>query len=196
MSLTTPNEYTGIYKISTDQFSAAVLQSFINQNETDALVNLFGVELYNLFIADLDVSNVPQSERFLAIYNAFVEQVSSNTDYYHRTSCIEDWGYKTAYKYPIAQSYGIKDMLCGFVYYTYNSSNDVQATPVGNRTLEASAAGMSSNPLRNARLTDAYNRAVKSYQAIQWYMSQSSHKDDYPEYAGVPRQAMYMGGAL
>jgi len=206
MPFTTPSEYTGIYKIATDQFSEAILTDFITQNETEILLELFGVDLYNLFIDDLNPSNVPQTARFLSVYNAFAVQDVNNGFVFYAGSpfdpyvlpsvtggCVPKSG-KNENK--IYQSYGIKDMLRGFVYYQYNTKSDMQATPVGMRTSDAMAATMGSNPLRNNRLTDAYNRAVKSYQSIQYYMSKSEFKDNYPEYNGIEKQPIVFGGFL
>lgn len=202
MSLITPAEFTGIYSTAKDEFTAAEVQVFIDQHEPHYLLNLLGVELYNLFIADLN-DDVPQSQRFLNIYNAFTEQGDGNGFIFYTGSpfcpCVQPsvtGGLLPGQQQAIYQSFGMKDMLLGFVYLEYNRSNDVQATPTGNRTPDAMAANMAAGSLRMNRLTIPYNRAIESYQAIQWYCKYGPNKDDYPEFKGIPKGKIFMGGAI
>ena len=66
-----PADFNGYYDISTDTFTGIDLETYISDIEPIALRRLLGVELYNLFIADLDGNGVPQTAIYQAIYNAF-----------------------------------------------------------------------------------------------------------------------------
>lgn len=205
MSLITPEEFTGIYKVAQDQYSAVELTAYIAQMQPKILVHLFGVELYGLFYAATTSGTVaPAAGRFLTVYNEGQWQDSTGSGYVFYTGspynpCVQpsvEGGFLPGQQPPIHISHGIKDMLKGFVYYEYNRNNDVQATPQGNRTPDSMAANASSGPLRNSRLQDAYNRAMESYQAIQWYMQYGENSADYPEYAGICKSKMFFGGSI
>ncbi len=66
-----PSDFTGKYKISKNCYDEEVLQSYIDQYEDLFMCKLLGSDLYELFKADLDINNVPQSAIYLLIYNAF-----------------------------------------------------------------------------------------------------------------------------
>lgn len=196
MSLTSPNNFTGIYKIGKTTYTLPDLQAFIDEYEQSYLVRLFGVELFSLFMADLDVNNVPQTPRFVKIYNKFFEQVENSQVIFYPV--YASWNRNWEPCIPgnrIIESYGIIDMLTGFIYFDYNRQNDTQAMPSGNRTPEQDASKETGQAIRTSKLTTPYNRAIQSYQAIQEYMSVIK-KEDYPEYKGVAMEGIYLGGAL
>ena len=93
----TSSEFNNKFELSVGMYSDDKIQAYIDRYEESYLVQLLGVELYNLFIADLDVSNVPQASRFVKIFNPFNEQVA----------------------FSLMMSKGIKDMLMGFIYFEY-----------------------------------------------------------------------------
>jgi len=196
------NEFTGVYKVSQNQFTAAELQLYINEAETDILVNLFGADLYKLFIADLDGNFVPQSARFIAVFNSFVEQATNSGNIFYVGSSFDPIVYPSVHGGSIPKnrktnfvSYGIKDMLKGFIYNLYTADQDNQTTPTGNKTRENDASKTTGAFLRVQRATKSYNRAVQTYQAIQWYMT-DEHKEDYPEFNGTATKQILFGGIV
>lgn len=203
MSLITPSEFTGTFKVATNQYKDVDTQAYIDQVQPDVLVHLFGVELYNLFLtATTNGTVAPTEARFLTVYNAFQVQDDGSQGVFYTGSawnpCVQPSveGGCLPGQNQIHQSFGIKDMLKGFVYFHMNKDGDVQATPTGNRTPESTASKMPGQALRNSRLTGPYNRAIQSYQAIQWYMKYGPNRANYPEYNGIAKGKIFFGGAI
>lgn len=198
MALITASDFTGIYKISQQSFTTVELAAYINQMESAYLVELFGAELYALFIADL-ASGVPQSARFLAIYNAFVESSSQGDSlpFYVGSPFNPYFPDGEPEKAPKNyQSFGIKDMLTGFIYFDFQNGEMMKASPTGLSVPENDVSKRGSAASFSNRLSMAYNRAVDSYNAIYWYCKSSDYKDDYPEFDGTRKQKIFMGGAI
>lgn len=164
MAFTTTTDYTGFYQISGNSFSSDELEIYIDSIEPDVLRDLLGCDLYDLFIADL-VGGVPQTQRFIDIYNSF---------------CYDDGNTNgTQYK-----SKGIKEMLKGFVYYSYVSDSDFANIISGNikNTFSNSerATGVEFG------LRDRYNTSLLTYEAIQWFICDNSAT--YPEFNGMTKE--------
>lgn len=172
MSVVTPSDFeSGVFKIGADTYGRAQLQAVIDQWEGHYLAKLFGVELYKLYLED------PEVERFEVITDAFIEQA---------TGCGA----------PIYESYGLTDMLCGFMFFHFVRDSGHKSTSNGDAEPEAEAASIPPAGRSIAKLQDAWNRAIQSYQAIQWYMRDSEHAADYPEFNGIAMNKMFLGGAI
>lgn len=160
----TPTDFTGFYAIShgaTNQDNK--IEAYINEYEPDFLRDLLGVELYDLFVADLDpITGLPVTARFLDIYNAI---------YLDDDSCIRI-------------SKGMKEMLKGFVYFNIVRDSDFHNTISGNVKNEFSNA--SSVTTIQMGLNERYNVALGYYNTIQWFICENSA--DYPEYNGQSKE--------
>ena len=155
MSLVLNTDFVGEWKIS--QKCADELTEYITRYENLYLVRLLGKELYDLFIADLDASTpqVPQSARFLAIYNSF-EQDESN--------CV-------------IVSEGMRLMLIQLIFFHFVRDQAYQNTPVGQ--VHAMSATTSMPGYNGYNLTTSYNRGIENYRSIQWKILDES--STYPE---------------
>lgn len=166
MAFTQQTDYKGYYQISGNSFSATELDLYINREEPERLRDLLGCTLYDLFVADL-VGNVPQSARFLAIFNPICDD-DGNT-------------YGLQYR-----SEGMVEMLKGFVYYSYVKQSDFANVISGNiknaYSNSQQARGVEFN------LDGRYNRAIISYQAIQWFICDNI--STYPEYNGISKEVV------
>lgn len=123
------------------------------------LPRMFGVELNDLFLADL-VAGVPVSPRFVAVFDPFTEQPNSN----------------------IISSEGIKAMLKELVYLHYGREQQTRLTTVG-----AKATNSENSENRSSIGHDfmqRYNQAIDNLKSIQHYM-EVIDPDNYPEYKGV-----------
>lgn len=150
---------TGEFLIS-NQSDTTKLQAIIDRLEVEVLQDLLGKTLYDLFIADLDdvpFPQVPQTQRFIDIYNAFYED--------------EDI---------IIRSEGFIKMLQMFIYFEYIRQSDKQSTPVG-MVINDFENGISASAVM-ANLERQYNRAIRSYRAVVDYMLLDTAT--YPEYDG------------
>lgn len=135
---------------------------YIERVENSVLPELFGVELYDLFIADLALPVVgePTDPRFVKVYNEFNYQ---GDGLYFR-------------------SQGIKEMLRGFVYYDYLRDQQTRVTTVGLKRVDGSNSETISGIQHD--LNSRYNESIETFHAIQCYMDHVD-PDTYPEYDGI-----------
>lgn len=143
----TVQDFVGKYQLSTGMYDVAKLQEYIDKYEKQYLIELFGAELYDEFMSDLDVSNVPQSPNFIEIFNPFHKNIAFGQ---------------------LIMSDGIIEMLKGFIYYEYSKDLINQMTPVGNvRPIGENSESVST---LYSMIYTRYNTAIKSYRAIQMYI--------------------------
>ena len=162
--LITAADFTGENKIATDVFTSAELDAFIDLYEAKLLYQLLGIELYDLFIADLD-NGVPQSAKYLTIYNAFVKQINDK----------------------MVTSDGMKVMLVKWVFFHYVRTQPQTNTIQGNT--EAQGTINQPSAMSYTTLVIDYNKMIDTFKAIQTYIE--SVKDaDYPTFKGVCKEYM------
>ena len=101
LPITSINDYkAGGYSLPLNDVTKKDLITDLNRYERKYLCDLLGYEVFNLFIADLDTgTNIPTEQRFTDIFNEL--NVSSEC---HGGKFI---------------SFGIKEMLKGFVSFEY-----------------------------------------------------------------------------
>ena len=158
---------TGDILIATSTATQINLNTCIDVIELDVLRKLFGTELYDLFIADLDVNDQPQSDRFKAVFNEFYEDPSESIGWCGLSS----------------ESEGIKKMLMRFIFVKFVNEQPVQSTSTGHIKSERNNAKGASG--KEFGIISKYNIGVTSYQAIARKMM----LDDalYPEYEGIAK---------
>ncbi len=148
-------DFTGKFELHTGIYDQSKLQAYIDKYEPKYLRELFGVTLYNSFVSDLTIQNVPKSPNFLFFYNAFAEDV---------------------YLYRMLVSEGLKDMLCGFIYFEYVKDMMNTMTPFGN-TIQRSELSRLTSTL-NSLMYNRYNEAIRTFTAIRDYIF--LHWNDMP----------------
>ncbi len=149
----------GRFKMPTNTFQEADLQSYIDKYHRHYLIRLFGIVLYDLFIADLDVNGVPQTQRFTDVYVAFTTQTNGE----------------------FCDSEGMVEMIKAFIYFHYQRDMVVKATTVGPKRTKSENSVNLDNV--SSDLTTRYNEGVNSFDCIQKKMKDDS--TTYPEYDGV-----------
>jgi hypothetical protein len=154
-----PSDFVGKHAISTDMFTNQNFVLAINEIETNWLNKLLGTSLATLFLADL-LNGVPQSARFLAIYNAIVLS----------DECIDE-----------SYSSGMKDLFKGIVYYTWQKKNPLQSTTIGQVNTVATNSAKPS--FTSSIVVSIYNEAINNYKVIQSYIKRNS--STYPEFNGI-----------
>ena len=159
---------SGRYKIPVKTNQDSGLTEKIDFIENTYLPRMFGVELYDLFIADLaGTPSVPVSARFLQVFNAFNDQTDDI----------------------LTQSEGIKVMLEGLVYYLYIRDRVTRVTVDG---LKVTTGENSNNVTAIGHdITSRYNEAILNYQTIQNYMF-NVDPDTYPEFDGVHERSNHI----
>lgn len=156
-SLISISEFNGEYQLQIDNATTTKFNFVRDNHETTYIYKLLGVELGKLFIADLNVSGVPVTARFLAIYNVFAED--------------SDYG--------IIQSKGMKQFIKGILWFYYARNNRYIIATGGNKVNKDQNSDELTDGLVLARI---YNDSVKTADAIQWYIC--DNLDVYPEYNG------------
>ena len=152
--LVTADDFTGKYKLSQSLYGKAQLDAYIDKYEKELLTQLMGKTLFDLFVADL-VAKVPQTARFIAIYNEF------DID---EPSCL-------------IHSDGMKEMVKAYVYFFYTRESPVINTSHGNVVNNQENADRAKG--EESAMVLRYNEAIDTYRAIQWYIEDSSAT--YPE---------------
>ena len=143
---------SGPYSIPQDECSN--IQPWIDKYEKQYLIELLGCELYDLFIADL-VDGVPQTQRFIDIYNEF---------------CIDDDSC-------VRRSEGMKEMVKQLVYFYIMRDLPVRKTQTG---VYFNNNEVSNGPTySNFNLIEGFNDGVRNYHEIQWYID--DNLSTYPE---------------
>jgi hypothetical protein len=143
----TVQDFTGKYQLSTGMYDVTKLQDYIDKYEKRYLIELFGAKLYDEFISDLNIQNVPKSPNFLKVFDPFYENITLRQ---------------------LIISEGILEMLKGFVYFEYSKDLINQMTPYGNvRPISENSEPVST---LYSMIYARYNEAIKSYRAIQTYI--------------------------
>jgi len=133
------------------------LDSYIEKYERKYLTILLGVELYDLFIDEINVNNPPTDPIFEAIYNYIAF----------------DNGFE------IVISNGIKEMLLGFIYFHFVYDNQQYQSPIG--IVQQSGENGTVMNITGLSVT-RFNESVDSFRAIQSYIR--FHSEDYISFNG------------
>lgn len=142
-----PSDFQNKYQLHQGMYDQAKIQSYIDRYEKRYLIELLGPNLYDEMVAD-SISNVPQSPNFKFIFNPFHVNVSPST------TLISE---------------GIEQMLLGFIYFEYVKDLINQMTPFGNvKPMSENSTVVSGN---STMMYNRYNEAVRTYRAIQMYIS-------------------------
>lgn len=160
-------DFTGFYQISKgNSYQDAKVDEYIIENQEQFLTDLLGCDLYALFIADLSlVTGLPQSARFLSIFNAFAIDDTVGTGIQRKSK-------------------GLKIMLKGFTYFNIVRDSDYFNTISGNVKNTFS----NSTPAKDVEygLQERYNVALSTYNSIQWYICDND--SIYPEFNGQSKE--------
>lgn len=164
MPILQPSDFTEspMYNIALTSTAEAELGALIDDVEMTCLQDLLGCDLYALFITDLtnDTPQVPQTQLYKDIFEAFCKD---------NTNC------------GIQRSHGIKDMLMAFVYFAWHNYTYTQDTASGMVGIDSENSSKASPD--SVGLYNKYNRGIKSYKAIQWFIFDNS--TIYPTFNGI-----------
>lgn len=147
------DDFTGRFHVAETSFSE--LSDWITGHEKKYLVQLLGVELFDLFKDNLN-NQVPQSARFTSIFNPVFADHDDE----------------------VKQNRGMKEMLLGFIRWEFLRDQKLKNTSSGTFVNESELSRAAD---RN-EIYRCYNDSVHDAQIIQWYIEENS--EDYPEYNG------------
>jgi len=153
---------SGRFELPTNTYQEQSLTDYIDRVEAYYLPRLFGVELYDLFIADLSVGThqTTSDTRFVKVFENFNDQTDGI----------------------LTQSKGMKVMLQGLVYYLYIRDRITVVTTDGIQN----TASENATPVTGIGhdLNSRYNESIETYKVIQNYML-CVDTDTYPEFEGI-----------
>lgn len=155
----------GAYTIPQDSYIQAAQQSYLDKYEKKYLIELLGVALYDLVIADL-VAGVPATPIYLALYDPFYIDSNSSIKY----------------------SEGMKAMLIQLVYFYLVRDLPVKKSSSG---VGFNVNEVTNGPSYSGfNIVESFNEGVDNYAAIQWYI-----RDNATDYPSEPRQHLnYISG--
>lgn len=165
LEITTNDFGKGKWELATGMYEQSKIQQYIDLYTKQYIAEMLGVDLYNLFVADL-IAGIPQDQKYLNIYNAFIVDPSG---------C------------GVLISNGMIDMIKGFIYFEYlkDQINQVWVSgnvqPIGENSKNVSTLSQ--------QIYTRYNESVNTYRAIQTYICDNSN--DYPDYNGIHKYTTY-----
>lgn len=139
------------------------IESYIDAYEESYLRELLGINLFNLYKADV-VNHLPVTASYLTITNPLF---------------IEQNGYSII-------SNGIKDMLLGFIFFEYVRDNKIKQSMSGS---VVNSVDNSNNDFTQEFLFQRYNESIDIYKNIQLYIE--LNKTIYPTYNGFIKGYSY-----
>lgn len=151
------------FETTQNEFDTAKLTNYISRYETITLIELFGKELYDLYVAGL-IATDPIYE-FLR--DAFTEQLDSGT---------------------ILNSRGVDDVTLGVVYfYVHRDGYTQQSINGGVKNTGENSTNVS---VFVSNIQSRWDEAITSYQAIQGYIC--DNLDVYPTFDGQPKEILQL----
>lgn len=189
----TSSDFTGYHAIAQNPDTQTRLTEYITLYMRQYLVELLGYELYQLFIADLDVDNVPQTERFTVIFEALSIEGAQEVwiPYGVRKSRCFDDNRDEAVEPTFSE--GIIAMLKGFIFFEFVNEYGLSVSQTG-VVINKDENSEPANGKGVALIESRYNRSIKSFKVIRRYIL--DHLSDYPEYKGIEKDSSYWGGAF
>jgi hypothetical protein len=150
---------SGRNSIALNRYQTDDLQTYIDKYERKYLLMLFGQELYDLFIADLDVNGIPQRQKYLDLFNPFYKEIYNE----------------------FFDSLGLKKMLEGVVYFYFVRDKFSQQTTVGvskSKSENSDNVGMQTHDLYSR-----YNNSGETFESIRAFLL--DNEQTYPEFNGT-----------
>lgn len=137
-------DFKGKFELTLGEFTSQKLTDYIGRYQNEFTIELLGVELYDLYVAN---SGNPE---FVIIEKPLIFQSNCGKIY---------------------KSLGMKDMLLGFIYFMYGRDLPTQQTVTG-AVKQSNENSMPPSNV-NALLWQRYNESVQSYEAIQAYIREN-----------------------
>ena len=157
----------GKYELHSGMYEQAKINAYIDKYEKIYLLKLLGVDLYNLFVADLDpATSTPVSPEYLYLYDPF--QYDSNCC----SICISE---------------GMIDLVKGFVYFQYLKDQTNQVWVSG--SVQPTGENSENVSTLNMMIYTRYNDSIRSYKAIQGYIMDNS--TTYSDFNGKSLKTAY-----
>lgn len=185
MSILSPSDFTGVHKISQDQYTVKPLQEYIDREEKALLCKLLGDSLADQVISYFESNKDPDDPLLNRIIDPFCKNIQGTSEvlYYHFYHYYY-WSYfPNRCKSKTFLSRGIEEYLKGFIYYEFITQSPIKQTPAGSS--ESAYSSATKVPTKkNYRVAEMRrNEALGTYEAIQYIICENI--SDYPDFNGV-----------
>ena len=151
------------FETTQNEFDTAKLTDYIARYETITLIELFGKELYDLYVIGIGASDPV----YTFLRDAFTVQLDCGT---------------------ILDSNGVDDLVTGIVYFYYHRDNYTQQSINGGVKNKGENSDNVSVFVSNIQAR--WDEAIVSYQAIQGYICENSSV--YPTYLGQSKTILQL----
>ncbi len=156
------SDFVGKYALATSTKGNDNIDAYIAEYEEQILIDLLGLELFELFKSDVDSgTKKPVTPIYLTIYDRL------NFEYCGR----------------LLTSFGIKNILLSIIFFHYVRDNTIKQTVNGAVKIQSEV----SQPVDQTYLLLRYNEAIMAYSVIQRYCLENE-TDVYPAFKGVYKQ--------
>lgn len=141
------DDFKGFHNVAVNKNASSKFQSIIDYWENEYLTQLLGIELRNLFVADL-LNGVPQNPEYLEFYNEFQIDLGCGQG--------------------VIFSKGMKQMILGLVYYHFISNDNARHTLTGTVVNDNANSSILDN-LNTERVAEKrYNEIIDTYNIISY----------------------------
>lgn len=161
MALITVDDFVNKFELTLTDFNTASLTNYIDRYETVTLVELFGKELYDLWVAGIAATDTI----YEFLRDPFIVQLDNDD---------------------ILNSRGVNDILLGVVYFYW--SRDIMTQRSSNGSVSKKGENSENVSQLKANVQSRYDEAIQSYKAIQCYIMEND--DVYPTFNGVPKSTL------
>jgi hypothetical protein len=153
------SDFIGKYALATSTKGNDNIDDYIAKYEEKTLRELLGIELFDLFKADVNgTTKKPVTQIYLDFYNEFT----------FKDECF------------VYNSFGLKNILLSIIYYYYVRDNVVKQSLNGDVNIQSEVSSQSNQSYLYLR----YNEGIDSYNDIQSYCIKNK-TDVYPTFDGV-----------
>ena len=157
----TSASFANKFKLTLTDFNSTEIDDYILRYEVDNLVELFGLELYDLYVIGIGASD----PIYTKLRDTFREQLSDGT---------------------LLISKGVDDISSGVVYFYWSRDNMTQQT--SNGPVSQKGENSENATLFVANVQSRWNEAIKSYDAIQRYICDNLTL--YPTFKGFKKSVL------
>ncbi len=151
----TATSFINKFETTQNEFDTAKLTAYIDRYETITLIELFGKELYDLYV--IGIAGGDPIYEFLR--DAFTVQLDCGT---------------------ILDSNGVDDIILGVVYFYYHRDNYTQQSINGG--VKNTGENSTNVSVFVSNIQSRWDEAISSYQAIQGYICENDSV--YPTFLG------------
>lgn len=169
----------GKFELSSGVYDQNRIADYIGRYERQYLIELFGAELYNDYIAQLDLSGVSTEQRFIELEQPFAMDISA----FNVIGTAGNNVGRDARR--IIISNGLDDMLRGFIYFEYLKDSISTTTPVG--VVQPYGENSKTPNTLHIQIYTRYNESVRTYRAIQDRIIANPNDFDYSKSNGVSK---------